>query len=192
MKTKDPEFRILADISQSLEVDYPDVKQEWKDSSFGWMISRVSSRQKGAIGEELVSKWLTSHDFDVKRSPDSQADRVIEGKRVEIKFSMLWENGGYPFQQIRDQNYELMICFGISPSSAHCWVIPKADIFRLIKEEKIRRQYSGRQYSGYGGKEWTGTAWFSVPVNSVPEWLKPYGGSLSEALPILQKEFKNK
>ena len=35
---------------------------------------------------------------------------------------------GYKFQQLRDQNYEFAICLGISPFSAHCWVLPKAEI----------------------------------------------------------------
>ena len=186
MKTKDPEFRILADISQSLEVDYPDVKREW-DSSFEWIISRPS-RQKGAIGERLVSEWLTSHGLNVGRSGDSDADRIIAGKRVEIKFSTLWQNGGYTFQQIRDQNYELMICLGISPSSAHCWVIPKTDILRIIKEDENKKPNKKRIRDQHLGKEGTDTKWITVKdVNSIPEWLKPFGGSLTEALSVLRR-----
>ena len=58
--------------------------------------------------------------FDVAKSPDSQADRIIAGARAEIKTSTLWKNGVYMFQQLRDQNYAFVICLGISPLNAHC------------------------------------------------------------------------
>ncbi len=63
----------------------------------------------------------------VERSRDSEADRVIAGVRVEIKFSTLWrDRGGYTFQQLRDQNYEVAVFLGISPFDAHCWVVQGA------------------------------------------------------------------
>lgn len=52
--------------------------------------------------------------------------RIIAGRRVEIKFSTLWESGLYTFQKIRDQNYEFVVCLRISPFDAHCWVISKS------------------------------------------------------------------
>jgi hypothetical protein len=69
----------------------------------------------------------------VSRSPDSDADRVVEGKRVEVKFSTLWKNPPYKFQQLRDQNYDLAICLGVSPFNAHCWAISKATILHEWK-----------------------------------------------------------
>lgn len=113
-----------------------------------WWIERRPSRQVGAIGEKLVAGWLAAKDFDVVRSPDSEADRLIDGHRIEIKFSTLWKNGGYKFQQLRDQNYEFAICLGIGPFSAHCWVLPKAEIMRRWKAgDGIKSQHGGARGS---------------------------------------------
>ena len=46
---------------------------------------------------------------------------------MEIKFSTLWKSGVYKFQQIRDQEYDAMVLLGISPFSAACWIVPKAE-----------------------------------------------------------------
>lgn len=137
MKTiQDPEIQALATCSQDLQPQYKKQSDTlWKDSPFNWIRIRSSSRQKGAIGEKLVSQYLQNKGFNISRSPDSEADRVVSGQRVEIKTSMLWENGSYKFQQLRDQNYRFVICLGLSPFDAHCWVIPKEKSFSNGKME---------------------------------------------------------
>lgn len=174
MKPQDPEASLLAALSQQIEYEYMDENREWEGSPFAWIRTRPS-RQVGAIGEKLVAGWLAARGFDVARSGDSDADRIVENCRVEIKFSTLWQNGCYKFQQIRDQHYDFAICIGISPFEAHGWVIPKSDLIRLWKvEHKIASQHGGA-----GGDD---TAWIDVPLRHPPEWIKPYGGSLTEAL----------
>lgn len=128
-RIEDPEVQALAAVSATLQVDYESDDLMWEGSPFGW-IKRRPSRQVGAIGEKLVAGWLAAKDFDVVRSPDSEADRLINGHRVEVKFSTLWQNGGCKFQQLWDQNFEFAICLGVSPFAAHCWVLPKAEIMR--------------------------------------------------------------
>ena len=177
MKIKDPEVRILAAISQALKVEYIDDDRSWEDSPFGW-IRLHPSRKRGAIGEKLVAGWLASRDFNISRSPDSDADRIVEGKRVEIKFSTLWASGGYKFQQLRDQNYDIAVCLGIRPFDANCWVLPKADILRLWKDEQIIR-------TQHGGANGADTAWLAFQADDPPEWLSKYGGTLSDGLRVL-------
>jgi len=172
--TPDPEVGILIALSQALEAEYQSENAEWDNSPFAW-IKRRPSRQVGAIGEKLVAGWLAARGFNVTRSPDSQADRVIENKRAEIKFSTLWQNGGYKFQQLRDQDYDFVICLGVSPFHAHCWVIPKEDVMRLWKVEK---KISGQHM----GSEGSDTAWIDVRPDAPHAWLSSYGGSLSDAI----------
>ncbi len=174
MTIKDPEVRILAGISLALQAEYESENREWEGSAFAW-IKTKPSRQVGAIGEKLVAGWLAARGFNVTRSGDSDADRVIENKRVEVKFSTLWANAGYKFQQLRDQRYDLAICLGISPFHAHCWIIPKEDILRLWKvEHKISSQH--------GGQKGADTAWIDVRPDAPHDWLKAYGGTLSDAI----------
>jgi hypothetical protein len=90
---------------------------------------------------------------------------------------MLWESGIYNFQQIRDQDYEYVICLGISPFDAHCWVISK----------DVLRQYVIGHTPQHTGRRGTDTFWLQVTVASPPEWLTAYGGSLAEAYEIMRK-----
>jgi len=148
----DPETQLLASIAASLEHDYLDPEEAlWKDSPFGW-IRMTPSRRRGKIGEQLIASWCAAKGLNVVRSGDSEADRIIEGRRVEIKFSTLWASGVYTFQQIRDQNYSYLICLGLPPFDAHCWVISK-DLLRqrvigipLNTEEGQARIPSGSRF----------------------------------------------
>lgn len=174
----DSDVRLLAAISAQLQPDYvnPEQEAQWKDSPFNWIRARPS-RQRGKIGEQLVAGWCAAKGLNVNRSPDGEADRIIEGKRAEIKFSTLWESGAYTFQQIRDQNYAYAICLGLSPFDAHCWVISK----RLLRQHVIG--HTG-QHRGRLARD---TFWFSFPADSPPGWLVSCGGRLSAAFEILRR-----
>ena len=171
----DPEVRELAAYAQLIRSDYEsDEPDPWRDSPFGWIKTRPS-RQVGAIGEKLVAAWCAAKGFDVVKSPDSEADRVIEGYRFEIKFSTLWQTGVYKFQQIRDQSYGYLFAIGISPYAAHAWVLPKS----ILHQEVIGHM------GQHTGADATDTAWLSVTVGNEHEWLDPYGGSLAAARDVL-------
>ena len=79
----DPDVRWLASIGETLRPDYINVEQDllWKDSPFDW-IRCLPSRRKGKVGEQLVAGWCAAKGFDVTSSGDSDADRVIAGKRA--------------------------------------------------------------------------------------------------------------
>ena len=172
-RLQDPEVRALAAISATLQVGYEVDDLMWEGSPFGWM-KRRPSRQVGAIGEKLVAGWLAAKDFDVARSPDSEADRLINGHRIEVKFSTLWATGVYKFQQLRDQNYEFAICLGVSPFSAHCWALPKPEIMdRWQRGDGITTQH--------GGAAGSDTAWLSVVPDDPAPWLSDFGGTLGAA-----------
>jgi len=172
------EYQELVSISKALSAEYKNKKKQWIGSPFEW-IKYQSSRSIGAIGEKIVSSWLVLHDFNVSRSPDSEADRVVDGKRVEIKFSTQWENGSYLFEQLRDQNYEFAIFLGVSPNDAHCWVIPKEDIVRMWKVERTLPPQ-------HGGEEGEDTAWARLSPAAVgaaqDDACRKYGNGLHDAL----------
>lgn len=170
----DPDVQLLAAISGGLESDYvvPAENDPWTGSPFAWIRNRPS-RQKGKIGEQLVAGISAAKELDVIASGDSQADRVIAGKRIEIKTSMLWEGGEYVFQQFRDQNYEYAFCLGISPYTASAWVIPKSTIF----------QHAIPQHAGKAGSD---TFWLRIEAASPPSWMSSWGGTLGKAIEVLR------
>lgn len=174
---RDPEVEILATYSRTLHTDYEKSEDDaWRGSPFNWIRSRPS-RQRGTIGEKLVSGYLACKGFDVTRSPDAEADRIVGGKRVEIKTSTLWKNGSYRFQQLRDQDYEFAVCLGISPFDAHCWVLPKGEI--------DRRRLTGDIPAQHGGAAGKDTAWLDARPGNVPEWLNEWGGRLTTAVRLI-------
>lgn len=175
MSASDPDFEMFESIAATLKAEYvrEGVIDPWADSPFAWIRARPP-RQIGAIGERLVAGWCATKGLDVIRSTDSEADRVIGGRRVEIKFSMLWESGTYTFQQIRNQNYEYVVCLGISPDRVHCWIIPK----------DVAMSNSVPQHRGRQG---TDTRWFTFVPDNPPSWLIQHGGSLAHAFQLLRE-----
>lgn len=166
----DPEVSLLARIAADLEGQYTADAAMWAGSPFQWIKTRPS-RQVGAIGEKLIRHWCAAKYLEVSRSPDSQADLVIAGHRVEVKYSSLWtDNGIYKFQQICDQDYEYCFCLGVSPFDAHAWFVPKAELM-IDKPPSLTPQHGGRS-----GRD---TKWLSFPADDPPEWLAPYGGDLA-------------
>lgn len=166
-------MQILANCSQTLQGDYAGEDRAWMGSPFAWIKTRPS-RQIGTIGEKLVSGWLATKGFDVTRSPDTEADRLVNGVRAEIKLSTLWQSGSFKFQQLRNQNYNFVICLGICPFDAYCWILPKA----LIMEKWRAGEGIQSQHGGQAGRD---TAWLTVEPGNVPAWLDACGGRLSSA-----------
>lgn len=169
---------MLASIATTLEGDYvrEGAEDPWAASPFAWIRTRPS-RQVGKIGEQLVAGWCAAKELDVTSSRDSEADRVIAGRRVEIKTSTLWESGVYKFQQLRDQDYEFAVCLGISPLDAHCWVVSKT----VLRQHVIGHT---PQHTGKGGKD---TFWLSFHAAAPPAWLNACGGRLAAAYEIMRK-----
>ena len=168
---RDPEFALLSEIAASLKRRYVNEMAVWADSPFQWMKPIPSSSQIGKIAEKLVAHWCEAKGLLVSRGPDREADLVVNGARVEVKYSSLWTAGVYKFQQIRDQDYDYCFCLGVSPFAAHAWFIPKAELM-VDWPPDLRRQHGGRR-----GQD---TRWLSVDVGSPAEWLIPFGGTLSQ------------
>jgi hypothetical protein len=169
------DFEMLATAANYIRPDIEEEHLSWKSSPFEWVL-RLPAGSKGKLGKHLVYQWCAVKGLAVDRSPDSEADMLVNGHRVEVKFSTLWKVGIYKFQQIRDQNYEYSVCLGISPFEAHCWVISKS----ILKQHVIGHL---GQHTGSSGQE---TAWFSVRPNNPPEWLIPCGGTLDDAFKVLK------
>ncbi|SRR5258706_2176760 len=170
-----PDFSLLASAANFIKPEFERDQSAWTGSPFEWILN-LPSGSKGKLGKRLVYQWCAIKGLSIGSSPDSEADMLINGHRVEIKFSTLWQEGIYNFQQIRDQNYEYAVCLGISPFEAHCWVVSK----KILRKNVIGHL---GQHTGSGGQE---TAWFAVNPKSPPDWLTPCGGTLELAYKVLK------
>lgn len=178
MKMCSNDINFISDVTDNMKEKYINEDDMWKNSKFYW-IKNLPSRTIGAIGEKIVEQWLTSNNFSVKRSPDSEADRIVNEKRVEIKFSTLWKGGFYKFQQIRNQNYDFIILFGLSPNDCHCWVMEKKQIMKLKMCGVIEGQHTGSH-----GNE---TSWIQLYPNNKNDYFKDNGNTLSKAISLINK-----
>ena len=179
----DSDVREIVSIAENLRTQYRSHGLDWAGSPFAW-IKDLPSRTKGKVSEQLIEYWCTQQNFDVRPSPNSDADRVINGLRVEIKSSTLWTSGIYKFQQLRDQAYDVAICLGLSPYDVHCWVLPKT----VIMEQWISGGITS-QHTGSGG---TDTAWLSVDPSTPQIWLTPRNGKPADAIKILRQLAESK
>lgn len=174
----DPDVQILVALSQSIKGEYVNPASDpWVGSPFEWILRIRSSRQRGKIGEQLIAGWAATRELNVVRSPNSESDRVIENKKVEVKFSTLWTNGQYVFQQIRDQDYDFLICLGLSPYSAQAWIVSKSQLLRDIIGNSSHSQHRGRQGSD--------TYWIAFKPNNPPEIFNDQPGTLAHVYETL-------
>lgn len=175
----DTELETLFYIATSLKSIYigDENSDPWANSPFAWIKTRPS-RQVGKIGEQLVAEWCRQKEFIVSKSGDSEADLVLNGHRIEIKFSTLWRSGVYTFQQLRDQNYEYAFFLGISPFAAHGWFVSK----------NILRQHIIGHTPQHAGKAGSDTFWLTFLSNTPPTWLMPWGGTMSEVYQAMYRE----
>lgn len=174
---EDPEVLLLASIAGALQGDYsPAGADPWLGSPFEWIKKTPSSRRRGKIGEQLVAGWSAAKGLDVVASPDTEADRIIHGYRVEVKFSTIWESGIYKFQQVRDQDYDFAFCLGVAPYDAHAWLLPKS----------VLMQHVIGHLGQHTGASATDTAWFGFAPSQPLPWLKGFGGSLAGVWDVLR------
>lgn len=169
----DPSFLTAANTVKRAYEKTP--QHDWSNSPFAWLRT-LPSRSKGAAAESMIETWARSQGLTVKRSESSEFDRLIEGQRVEIKMSTLWQSGQFKFQQIRDQSYDLCLCLGIEPQRIRVWLLPKS----VLHQHVIG--HTG-QHTGAAASD---TFWLSFDAAAPPSWMKPYGDSLDEVRALLR------
>lgn len=169
------EALLQANGDAQVQMGRADAEDPWAGSPFEWLM-RLPSRSRGRAGELIVDSWLDGLGFQVKPPTNSGHDRTVSGRKVEIKFSTLWGSGEYVFQQLRDQDYEVAVLLGVSPSIGHCWAIPKAEAF-------------ARAVPQHGGASGRDTKWLRIRVDSPPAWMGVYGGDLGAVVPVLARTF---
>ena len=173
-KASEADYALLVQKSQEFNDAYP-ITREWRRSPFNWLLT-LAPGTRGAIARRMVEEWVAALGLSAHQMTDHrQRYVVVEGKRIQVKFSTLWNNGEYRFQQIRDQDYDYVLCLGISPDDVHTWLIPKDEMLEHLR---------GRagQHTGAGAHE---TYWISVAPAGGEPWLADYGNQLSDVRELL-------
>ncbi len=169
-------FTQLATDSTIIRSTLQNQNDLWKYSPFEWVL-QLPARTKSKLGKHLVETYLSRNDFSInKTSNKSGVNILVNNKIVSIKFSTLWGSGIYKFQQIRVSGYDYLLCFGLSPNDAHCYIFEREYILK----------HSKKQHKGAEGAEF----WISINPYALPKWAKNHGDTIEKAIQILRKYLK--
>lgn len=162
------EFQMLAATATYIQKDLEEQNDMWKNSPFEWIL-QLPARKKGKLARQLVASWLATKGISCELSGDSSETLIIGDYRFAIKFSTIWATGFYKFQQIRTEGYDYVICLGISPFDAHCWIFDRIYSIRNAKKQH------GTEY------------WITIDPKQPQDWAKGFGGPLDQAYRRLKK-----
>lgn len=163
-----PDFEMLASLSMYIRNDLEEQNEVWVSSPFSW-VTQLPAAKKGKLGRNLIASWCAAKGLTIDYPKDTKASLIISGYRIATKFSTLWAEGGYKFQQIRNEGYDYLICLGISPAKAHCWVFDREYIVG-----KAKPQHKGADL------------FLTINPENPPGWANIGGGRLDEAYHILR------
>jgi hypothetical protein len=174
MAIGNPDFLVFSGLSKRIEATYaaggPD---PWKGSPFQW-ISEAQSGRKGAVGKKLVKAWAEHEGLNVKgKSGRGHAFRV-DSVRVAVKLSLIWADGIFVFEQIREENFDVMSLLAVEPRRVRLWIVPKDVLWNN----------ADWQHRGTAGRD---TKWLHVPATKPPAWLNSYGGTLRDTRRALEQ-----
>jgi hypothetical protein len=165
------EFILLAATASYLQKELEDESNPWENSPFEWIL-KLPARKKGKLARQLVASWLATKGVSCELSGNSSETLVIHNYRFAIKFSTVWATGFYKFQQIRSEGYDYVICLGISPFDAHCWVFDRKYAIKNAKKQH------GTEY------------WMTIDPGHPKDWVKGCGGTLDQAYRALKTVIK--
>ena len=111
----------------------------------------MSSKKKGKYFELIAEQYLKKQGYNVTKSQNSDHDRVVNGKKLEIKGSMLWGEGThFRWQQIRtSQDYDVMCFVAIYPDRIELYGATK-DVVKCNLE--VQDDRGNWIYNQHGGK----------------------------------------
>jgi len=88
MPENNADFDLLAAAANFIKHEFDNDSSIWNESPFEW-VTILPSASKGKLGKRLVTQWCGLKGLSIDASPDSEADMLINGHRVELKFSTL-------------------------------------------------------------------------------------------------------
>ncbi len=174
MSISNPDFLVFSGLSKRIEATYAaDGPDLWQGSPFQW-ISEAQSGRKGAVGKKLVKGWAEQEGLNVgAKSGRGHAFR-IDTVRIAVKLSLVWTDRIFVFEQIREDNFDVMSLLAIEPRNARLWIVPKDVLWNN----------ADWQHRGAAGRD---TKWLHVSAARPPAWLNPYGGTLRKARRALEQ-----
>ena len=151
-------------------------------------LKELSSRKKGMYFEHIFKEWAKGCGLLVEKPQSSNHDCILEGKKVEIKGSFLWEDiNTFKWQQIRTrQDYDILILMSIYPDRIEIHGCSKKE---SIENLEIKDQNGNWIYQQHGGKNKSvdnPVLWFSTDNPNKVGWIKRIANK-EDFLSLLEK-----
>jgi hypothetical protein len=143
----------------AVEVHHAGDADPWSGSAYAWM-KHLSSTRRFKAAESILESLFVGAGFVVSPRTAPGHAWLVEGSRVAMKFSTLWNSGVYTFQQVLPGNFDVMVLFGVSPDTPHLWIAEKPAVLSAVGSSS--------------------TPWLSVDPTSPPPVLDGRGGSVVE------------
>lgn len=145
-------------------VDPALLKEEQEDARYEKspfrQLKKLLPKQKGGRYENITECVMRKLGYTVEKPLSTDHDRIINGKKVEIKGSTLNKNTDhFSFLQIRpDQDYESMYFVMFYPNELVIMEMTKDVVLENIRNGKFKKQHGGNKaqsgtYLYYGNRE---------------------------------------
>jgi hypothetical protein len=81
---------------------------------------------KGAIGRDIGSGLLFAYGF----TPGSyRYELTVNGQAVLSRVATKWKGSTVKFQNIRNIDFQHVLCVALYPKKAYAWLIPKEEVW---------------------------------------------------------------
>lgn len=116
------------------------------------VLSNLSSRKKSVAFRRIIMELLIDNGYKVLQTKDPEVSLIVNGKRVCIKGSMGWNTDGvithYRFQQIKDQEYDVLLFAFFTPDELILKGNTKSVILDLLSRKNVAGEYIHNQHGG--------------------------------------------
>lgn len=143
----------------AVEVHHAGDADPWSGSPYAWL-KQISSTRRFKAAESVLESLLVGAGFAMTPRTAHGHAWIVEGSRVALKFSTLWNSGVYTFQQVLPGNFDVMVLFGVSPDAPHLWIAEKSALLAAVGS--------------------SATPWLTVDPATPPKVLDGRGGSVAE------------
>lgn len=177
-------YELLSQRSEQLSLQYTDEDgNPWGDSPFSWLRNRAPGT-KGKAGRDFATALIQAAGVGV--TPNGLALQV-NGQTVKTKLSLMGEAGTLIFQQIKDDDFDYLICIGLYPVDSYGWIIPKSEILvdgNLQDRQGLTAQHVSEE--GIPSDYWITNLDAANPF----AWLAPFGGTTEQLTHVIQQTFE--
>jgi hypothetical protein len=131
----------------------------------------LSSKKKGKFFEKIYEEYASEQGKKVSGPGNSDHDRIVDGRKKEIKGSFLWGTGThFRWQQIRpEQDYEDIVFIAAYPDRIEFYEADKQTVASFVQQRNEKGEWI---YNQHGGKKVNSGTFFLDGFPEDYEWMK--------------------